>query len=54
MAKPNVQMPQSTAGLIRYFDEGKSAINFKPQHVVGIAIVIIALELALRFGLFGF
>lgn len=54
MAKPKVQMPQSTAGLIRYFDDSKSAIRFKPQHVVIAAITIIVLELALRFGLFGF
>jgi len=54
MAKPKVQMPQSTAGLIRYFDESKSAIKFKPQHIVGFAIVVIAIELALKFGLFGF
>jgi preprotein translocase subunit Sec61beta len=54
MAKPKVQMPQSTAGLIHYFEDSKAAIKFKPQHVVVVAIVIIAFELALRFGLFGF
>jgi len=54
MAKPKVQMPQSTAGLIRYFEENKAAIRFKPQHVVAVAVIIIALELALKFGLFGF
>ena len=54
MAKPKIQMPQSTAGLIRYFDESKSAIKFKPQHIIVFAIIVIALELALRFGLFGF
>lgn len=53
MAKPKIQMPQSTAGLIRYFDESKSAIKFKPQHVVAMAVIVIAIELALRFGLFG-
>jgi len=54
MAKPKIQMPQSTAGLIRYFDESKSAIKFKPQHIIAFAIIVIAIELALRFGLFGF
>ena len=54
MARPRVQMPQSTAGLIRYFEESKSAIQFKPQHIVAIAVIIIALELTLKFGLLGF
>jgi len=54
MAKPKVQMPQSTAGLIRYFEESNAAVRFKPQHIVAIAVIIIGLELALKFGLFGF
>ena len=49
--KKNV-MPQSTAGLIRYFEESEEAIKLKPQHVVGIAVGIIAIELVLKFLVF--
>ena len=31
--KNKVQMPQSTAGLVRYFDSTKESIKFKPEHV---------------------
>jgi preprotein translocase subunit Sec61beta len=53
MAKDKMYMPQSTAGLIRYFDEGKETVKIKPEHVVAVSVVIIALELALKFGIFG-
>lgn len=52
MAKDRVYMPQSTAGLIRYFDEGKETIKVKPEHVVVVSVILIALELALKFGVF--
>lgn len=42
-------MPQSTAGLIRYFEESEEQIKLKPEHVIGIAIFIIILELLLKF-----
>ncbi len=47
-------MPQSTAGLVRYFEESKEAIKLKPQHVVAICIILIVVELMFKFGLFGF
>ena len=47
--KPRVQMPQSTAGLIRYFEAEEEAIKFKPEHVIIVCVIIIALELMLRF-----
>lgn len=41
-------MPQSTAGLIRYFDV-EEGIKIKPQHVVamsvGFAFIVLALKL---------
>ena len=49
MAKQKVQMPQSTAGLIRYFDSEKEAIKLKPEHVVAACAIIIAIELILTF-----
>lgn len=55
MAKKNqVQMPQSTAGLVRYFDESKEAIKLKPEYVVGICVALIVAVIALRMGFFGF
>ncbi len=42
-------MPQSTAGLVRYFEESEEAIKLKPQHIVGIAAAIIIIEIALKF-----
>ena len=47
--KPQVQMPQSTAGLIRYFEESKEAVKLKPEHIVGVCIAIMALVFVLRF-----
>ena len=52
MAKDKMYMPQSTAGLIRYFDESKESIKLKPEHVLGICIAIIAIELIMKFFVF--
>jgi preprotein translocase subunit Sec61beta len=48
MSKEKYSMPQSTAGLIRYFDEEDESIKFKPIHVVAFCIGIIALEIVLK------
>ena len=49
MAKKNQgMMPQSTAVLIRYFDESEAKIKFKPEHVVAFSAVIIMLEVLLK------
>jgi preprotein translocase subunit Sec61beta len=52
--KGRVQMPQSTAGLVRYFEESKEAIKLKPEHIVAVCVIIIVLELLFKFGLLGF
>ncbi len=50
MAKKNkFYMPQSTAGLIRYFEESKEAIKLKPEHIIAISFIVIILELVLKF-----
>ncbi len=50
MAKKNQgMMPQSTAGLIRYFDESEAKVKFRPEHVIGFSIIIIVLEILLKF-----
>ena len=47
--KPQLQMPQSTAGLIRYYEESGEAVKLKPEHVIAMCIIVIAIVLALRF-----
>lgn len=50
MAKKNqIQMPQSTAGLIRYFDDSKESIKLKPEHVIVLSVVIMGFIFFLRF-----
>ncbi len=49
MAKDKMYMPQSTAGLMRYFEEAEESIKIKPEHVAIGSIVIIILEIALKF-----
>lgn len=46
--KEKQYMPQTTAGLIRYFDV-EEKIQFKPQTVVWISIAFGALVLILKF-----
>ena len=47
--KDKMMMPQSTAGLIRYFDESEESIKLKPEHIIGISVVIIILEIMIKF-----
>ncbi|MBW2999061.1 preprotein translocase subunit Sec61beta [Candidatus Woesearchaeota archaeon] len=58
MARPGkVSMPTSTGGLVRYFDEYKSKIEFKPGHIIVLVIIIIVIELVLHmygYSMFGF
>ena len=49
MAEKKTYLPQSTAGLIRYFDTEKEAIKLKPEHVLLIGIMFIFVVLFLRF-----
>jgi preprotein translocase subunit Sec61beta len=50
--KDKTFMPQSTAGLIRYFDQSSDSIKFKPEHVLAICIGLVGAVLALRFLIF--
>lgn len=43
-----IQMPTSGGGLVRYFDDYKSKIEFKPILVVVCIIVVIVLEIYLQ------
>ncbi len=44
-----VQMPSSGGGLVRYFDDYKSKIEFKPGHIIVLIIIIILLEIFLHW-----
>jgi preprotein translocase subunit Sec61beta len=43
-----IQMPSSGAGITRYFDDYKSKIEFKPEHVVVLIILIIIVIIILH------
>ena len=47
MAQDRISMPQGMGGLVRYFDEYKSKIKFKPGHVIIFCIVIMIIMLFL-------
>ncbi|MFH1770408.1 MAG: preprotein translocase subunit Sec61beta [archaeon] len=46
--KDKINMPSSTAGITRYFDDYKSKIEFKPQYIVVLVIVVIIIEVFLH------
>jgi preprotein translocase subunit Sec61beta len=43
-----IQMPSAQAGLTRYFEEYHSKISFKPEHIIIMAIVIMAIVIFLH------
>lgn len=48
MKKRKVNLPGSSAGLVRYFDEYKAAIRLKPEYILAGIVVIIVLEIVLK------
>lgn len=49
MAKNDkVRMPASTAGITQYFDDYKSKIEFKPEHIIVLVILVIIIEIILH------
>jgi len=46
--KEQSSMPSGSAGLVRYFDDYKESIVFKPEHVLVFITVIIVVELVLK------
>lgn len=49
MAQDKISMPSSGAGLTRYFDDYKSKIELKPEHVIILIVVIIIVEILLNW-----
>jgi preprotein translocase subunit Sec61beta len=43
-----IQMPSSGAGIMRYFDDYKSKIEFKPEHVIIMVVLVIIIVIALH------
>lgn len=43
-----IRLPASTAGITQYWDDVKTKIEFKPEHIVILAIIIIAIEMFLQ------
>ena len=47
MAQDKVSMPSGMGGLVRYFDEYKSKIKFKPGHIIVLCIVVMVIMIFL-------
>jgi preprotein translocase subunit Sec61beta len=47
--KEKSMMPQSSAGLTRYFGQSKEGIKIKPEHVLIACTVLIVLEMLIKF-----
>jgi preprotein translocase subunit Sec61beta len=48
MAEEKISMPATQGGLVRYFEDYKSKIQFKPGHVILMAAVVVVIELILH------
>jgi len=46
--KDKIYMPSGSGGLVRYGEEGKHKITFKPKHVVYIVAGVTILEIVLN------
>ncbi len=48
MAEDKINVPASFGGLVRYFEEYKSKIQLKPEHVVLMIIALIVIEFIIQ------
>lgn len=48
MADEKIQMPSGMGGLVRYFDDAKSRISLKPEHIVAFIVLFIIVEITLH------
>ena len=48
MADNKIQMPSGMGGLVRYFDGGKSKLQLTPEHVTGLILLVIIVEVVLN------
>ena len=47
MSQDKISMPSGMGGLVRYFDEYKSKIEFKPGHIIILCVIVMAIMLLL-------
>ena len=47
MAQDRISMPSGMGGLVRYFDEYKSKIKFKPGHIIVLCVVVMVIMIVL-------
>jgi len=43
-----INMPSGMGGLVRYFDEYKSKLTFKPGHIIVLCVAVIILMIILH------
>ncbi len=43
-----ISMPSSGAGITRYFDDYRSKIEFKPEYIIVLAIIVVIIEIILH------
>ncbi|MFH1181645.1 MAG: preprotein translocase subunit Sec61beta [Candidatus Woesearchaeota archaeon] len=48
MAEEKIRMPATQGGLVRYFEDYKSKIQFKPGHVILMAAIVVIIEIILH------
>jgi len=48
MADKKINMPQSSGGLVRYFDEYDSKLIIKPHHIIVLVLLVILIEIFLH------
>ena len=53
MAGDKIRMPSSGGGLVRYFDDYKSRLEFKHYWVIAMIVLVIIIELLLHAEVFG-
>ena len=52
--KSDAPMPQSGAGLIRFFEDETSGFKIGPKWTVGLAVILITSVILAHFGIFKF
>jgi preprotein translocase subunit Sec61beta len=48
MSNDKINMPSGMGGLVRYFDEYRSKIEFKPGHIVILCIIVVIIIIGLH------
>ena len=49
MADNRITMPSTQGGLVRYFEDYKSKIEFKPGHIIILVIIVMLIEVFLHW-----